>query len=182
MNLWIVVMTMSATLASGSAAPQRPRVTRADLVGVEKKFDRAIPSMDVSDPYDLLGMTRGIYLPGYGVVFTTELNLVVTTISPFVPELKVSDIERLHRKKLAKVPVLKQSMRKMLIDAAAELDGVPPSEQIVLGVTLFYRQFEIKDDLPRQIVMQAPRKALLDFKAGRIKSEALDAVIRIQEL
>jgi hypothetical protein len=30
--------------------------------------------------------------------------------------------------------------------------------------------------------MQAPRQALLDYKAGRIQSGALDAAIRVQEL
>ncbi len=30
--------------------------------------------------------------------------------------------------------------------------------------------------------MQAPREALLDFKAGRIDAAALDAIIRTQEL
>jgi hypothetical protein len=73
-------------------------------------------------------------------------------------------------------------MRQMLIEAAADLDTVPANEQIVLGVTLFNRSFEIKDGLPGQVVMQAPRQALLDYKAGRIPSSALDAVIRTQEL
>jgi hypothetical protein len=180
MTGWSLLLAL-ATLLPPAALPQSVPVTRADLAGLERKFDRTIPTLDVNDPYDLLGTTRGIYLPNFGVVFTTELNLVVTTISPFLPELTVSDIEKLHRKKLTRVPALKQCMRKMLVEAAADLKGVPVGERIVLGVTIFYRQFEIKDNLPRQIVMQAPRKALLDFKAGRIDSAALDAAIRTQE-
>ena len=30
------------------------------------------------DPIDMLGGTRGLYLAGYGTVFTTELSLIVT--------------------------------------------------------------------------------------------------------
>ena len=46
----------------------------------------------------------------------------------------------------------------------------------------YYRNSELKDQLPAQIVMQAPRQALLDFKAGRTQSAQLDAVLRTQEL
>jgi len=99
-----------------------------------------------------------------------------------MPDLTPADIRKLHQKKLAKMGALRQFMRQMLIEAAADLDAVPANEQIVLGVTLFNRSFEIKEGLPGQVVMQAPRQALLDYKAGRIPSSALDAVIRTQEL
>jgi hypothetical protein len=166
------------------AAPVQPGtpVTRAALRAVEKKLDSTIPALDVSDPYDMLGMARGIYLPGWGAIFTTELNLVFTIISPFTPALTKADIEKLHTKKLVRVASLKRHMRDMMVAAAAELDGVPPTEQIVIGISLFYRNFEIKDGLPGQVIMQAPRGVLLDFKAGRIDAAALDARIRTQEL
>jgi hypothetical protein len=177
-----LILALLGGLALPAPLPQSPPVTRAAFAGLEKKLDRKILSLDVNDPYELLGTVRGVYLRGYGAVFTTELSLVATFISPFVPELTPADIRKLQQKKLAKLAMLKQSMRQMLVDAAAELDSVPASEQIVLGVTLFYRHFEIKDGLPGQIVMQAPRQALLDYKAGRIKSSALEAALRIQEL
>jgi hypothetical protein len=177
-----LALALAGVLALPAPLPKSPPVTRAAFAGLERKLDRRILTLDVNDPYELLGTVRGVYLRGYGAVFTTELSLVVTYISPFVPDLTPADIQKLHQKKLAKLVSLKQSMRQMLIDAATELDCVPASEQVVLGVTLFYRSFEIKDGLPGQIVMQAPRQALLDYKAGRIKSSALDAAIRVQEL
>jgi len=174
---------LAAALATAALTPaQTPRVSRAALAGFESKLDRTLSKGDVTDPYDLLGSARGVYLPGYGAVFTAELNLVFTLITPFHPEMTASDFQRLHDKKLKKLPALKQAMRQMLIDAAAALETAPPSEQIVLGVTLYYRNSELKDQLPAQIVMQAPRQALLDFKAGRTQSAQLDAVLRTQEL
>jgi hypothetical protein len=175
-------VALFALVAPAALPKDAPRVTRAALALVEKKFDRTIPALDVNDPFDLLGTARGVYLPGCGVIFTTELNLVFTTISPFVPALTQADIERLHAKKLGRLVTLKRYMREMMVTAASELDGVPPNEQVVLGISLFYRNFEIKDGLPSQVIMQAPRQALLDFKAGRISGAALDALIHTQEL
>ena len=180
MNFTFVVLALAASLTPTAA--QTPRVPRTALASLEQKFDRAIPALNLSDPYDPLGNVRGVYLPGYGVVFTTELNLTTTIIMPFVPEMTVSDIQKLRQRKLGKLPALRQSMRQMMIDAAAALDSVPPSEQIVMGVTLFYRNFEMKEGLPTQIVMQAPRQKLLDYKADRIKSSQLDAAIQTQDL
>lgn len=182
MKRLIVALALIAQLAVAASIAQSPRVTRLALAAVEKKFDNTIPALDVGDPYDLLGTARGIYLPGCGAIFTTELNLVFTTISPFVPALTQADVQKLHAKKLGRVVSLKRYMRDMLVTAAVALDGVPPTEQIVIGVSLFYRKFEIKDGLPSQLIMQAPREALLDFKAGRIDGAALDAMIRTQEL
>lgn len=173
---------LALVLAAALAASAAPAVPRAAIASFETRLDRTLPMLDAADPCDLLGSARGVYLPGYGAVFTTELNLVVTVITPFNPEMTVSDIQRLHQKKLKKLPALREAMRQALVDAAVALDAAAPSDQIVLGVTLFYRNFEMKDRLPAQIVMQAPRKALLDFKAGRIQRSQLDAALLTQEL
>jgi hypothetical protein len=98
-------------------------------------------------------------------------------ISPFRPALTKEQIAKLRLKRLARLPVLKRQMKDALGALAASLDTVPPSEQIVLGVSLFYFSWEERADLPGQILMQARRQALLDVTSGRIR----DAGIREQE-
>jgi hypothetical protein len=83
---------------------------------------------------------------------------------------------------LQRLAVLKSLMRKEMAGWAAELETVSPNEQVVLGVTLFYRSFENREGLPAQIVMQATRQALLDFKASRITAAQLDQLTQVQEL
>ena len=61
-------------------------------------------------------------------------------------------------------------MRELLATSAASLDALPPNEQIVVAVTLFYYSWEQKAGLPSQILMQASKGALV--KGGR---PALDA-------
>jgi hypothetical protein len=69
---------------------------------------------------------------------------------------------------------LKKAMREMLVTSAAALDTLPPSSQVVLAVTLFYYSWEQRAGLPSQIVMRAPRSALL-------RGDALEASLRVEE-
>lgn len=153
--------------AASTALPQQKQaVTREALAAVEKGFDGRIASLGQEEPFDLLGNTRGIYLEGFGVVFTTELSPIVTpSISPFRPTISKEMVERIHQKKLERIPLLKQAMREMLVSSAAALGALPANEQIALGVTLLYYSWEDRSGLPSQIVMQA----LKSTKAAAIR-------------
>ena len=176
----ICMLLLAAAMCAG--APEKPRVSRSALVSMERACDQSIQRFDINDPLDFLGSTRGVYLQGYGAVFTTEINLVFgTRITPFRPAFSKEEIERLHQKKLQRLPLLKRKMREMLRDLAVSLDTVPAKEQIVLGVSLFHFSWENSSDLPTQILMSSERQALLDFNAKRLSEAALDAAIRVQE-
>lgn len=168
-------------LAASAVAAERPNVTREELAAVEQRMDKAVRVLDVDDPYDVLGFTRGVYLPGYGVVFTTEVSLVMAGITLFDPPLTPAQIERLHQKKMRRLVVMRNVMEQMLLVSAETLERLPAGERVVYGVTLFYRSVEKRDGLPSQIVMQAPRQALLEFKAGRMGRAQFDAALRVQE-
>ena len=115
------------------------------------------------DPAEVLGVSQGTYISGYGAVFLTEVNLAPATgISPFHPTIKPEEVVRTHDKKLQRMAALRTTMRAMLMDSARSLDAVPPDEQVAVGISLFYWTWENHDGLPAQIVMHAPRKALLE--------------------
>jgi hypothetical protein len=151
-----------AFFLAGQEAPPatHPRVTRGALASVEKNFDGRLAY--TADAFDLLGPTRGVYLEGYGAVFSTELNLIVSpNLSPFHPAFSKLEIARIHDRKGQRLPLLKQKMREMLVASAASLENLPPSEQVVLAVSLFHYSWEDYSGLPSQIVMQAERQKLL---------------------
>ncbi len=169
-------------LASALAAAEKPRVTREELAGVEKSMDNAVRSWDVTAPYDLLGFTQGVYLPNYGVVFTCEVNLMITVITPFSPPPSGPKLAQLKQKKQQRLTFVRGWMRDALVNAGASLAGVPGEERVVFSVTLFYQSFEDHSGMPNQIILEAPRQALVDFKAGRSSREQLDAAIKAWEI
>ena len=174
-----IAILLVAALAMAAVAG----VSRGALHGMELSFDQRIRTLSADTPFELLGNTRGLYLEGYGAVFTAEVNLSQSTnISPFQPTIPKEYVDKLHLRKRERVPVLEKCMKDELVTMATSLDGVPLNEQIVLGVTLFYRNWEDTASLPSQIVMQAPRQKLLDVQAGRASREALNSIIQVQEL
>jgi hypothetical protein len=129
------------------------------------------------ESFTILGNTRGVYLEGYGAVFSSEVDLMASAAtSPFRPEYTKAEVAKIKQKKQAKLDVLRAQMKEMLIHSAGALVDVPMNEQIVLAVSIAYFRWEDKAGMPQQIVMQAPRKALLT--APRT---AQDAAIKVQE-
>jgi hypothetical protein len=144
------------------APPQTTTVKRSVMQTVEKAMDKRLELTFSEDPLVLLGDTRGVYLAGYGVVLTAEVNLVNSPgISPFHQVITPEEKVRLHARKLQRLAKLKESVRTILTAAAAELRSVPLGENIVIGVSLFYYFWEDTSGLPGQIVMQAPRQELV---------------------
>lgn len=156
-------------------------VKRSLITDTEKKIDKRLDLVGLEDPFLLIGQTRGIYLDGYGAVFTTELNLVASAnLSPFRPAYTKQELQRLRQRKAVRLESLKKNMREMLINTGATLDPVPANEKVVLGITLFYFSWEDSAGLPRQVIMSAPRKALVAAIKG--ETSLLDETLRVQEL
>ena len=168
----LIVFALAATLLAG------PGFKRTGLVAMEKSFDQRIRQL-ADDPYILVGFTRGVYLEGYGAVFTVEVNLANgPRPGPFQPTIPKEAIMKIRKLKLERLPALRQSMREMLMAAASSLDEVPAKEQIVVGTSLLYFAEEDASGMPGQILMQGERGKLIDAKLGRIP---LDTVVKVRE-
>lgn len=163
-----------------AASTSTPRVSRVSVRAMEDSIDDKVARLQIDDPFQMVGGTRGMYINGYGVVFTSEMDLVANNlVSPFRPQVTKEDLTKLKHKKQQRIVMLRQIMRKMLMSTAASLDGVPVNEQVVLGVTLHYYPWEDSAGLPRQIVMLAPRKLLLEAVKG--DPAILETGLQVQE-
>jgi hypothetical protein len=180
MQPFLLLAVFAASYVPANAANASPRVTRPMLVAMEKSLDSRVTRLSQDNPFLLLGPTRGIYLDGYGAVFTAEINLVSSpaALLMFRPQMTKEEIEQHRQKKLSRLPQLKEALRQALLDSAASLDTVPGEEQIVVVAMLSKYPWEDTTGLPQQIMMQASKRNLLD---QRNNPAALDSVIRTIE-
>ena len=160
-------------LAMACAAQEPPRPAppkRFELAGVakmESAFELKLENLDQADPFDRLGACSGVYLSGYGLVFTTPLSLAhAPEFGPFTSGYTPQKAEVVHNRKLAHLPALRTAMREMLMDAAKAFTALPPNEKLVVAVRLFYMNYEDRTGLPGQIVMTADRASAI---AGNIQ-------------
>lgn len=172
--LALALVPAGAQLSKPAAAPpatpspavtptEKPRIPRQTFTDLERLFDNKLATIgNTNDPLDLLGATRGLYLDGYGAVFTTELSLIITpTINPFRQQITKEEAVKVHQRKLDRLPLLRKTMRDMVQASASVLGAMPANQQLVVAVRLLYLPWEDTTGLPGQIVMKAERRAAL---------------------
>jgi hypothetical protein len=154
---------------SPAAAPTAPVAVRTSvksavplqvLSDLQRGFDERLQAVGTdSNAVFLLTNTCGVYISGYGAVFTTQVDLINTPrITPFQQSVNWAQV---HSRKIANVPLLRQAIRELWMAAAAKLTSVPENEQIVIAVRVLYGPAEDTRGLPGQMVMKAERRALL---------------------
>ena len=147
----LAVPFLLLVIAASAIASDAPRVPRNTLAAAEKSLDNRFTKLWSDNPFVVLGPTRGVYLEGYGAVFTAEVNLVAgPAIGIMMPPMTKQDIAQHKQKKIARIPELKKALAKALADTAASPDmaAVPPDEQIVLVAFLSHFPWEDLNGLP----------------------------------
>jgi hypothetical protein len=159
-------VVIPATAAVTVAATHIPQ---AMLWNLEKAFDVRLEAMDSKDPLDLLGGTRGLYVQGFGTVFTTEVSLIVTPgISPFRPTISDELKLQVHQRKLAHLPQLEDLMKDLMKVSALTLNPLPDDQKVMYAVRLRYLPYENTAGLPAQILMTSDKKSAI---LGDIKTK-----------
>jgi len=177
-----LLLVAAATLCF---AATESRVSRASIVAVEGSVDQTLKAPS-ADPYELLGLTRGTYLEGYGTLFTFEVDLVSTggllTVGPFGRPLTPDQLAKLRDRKVKKLPELKETMRSLIENASSTLEGLPPNERIAMEAILLNNPGEKSGkDMPRRIFMSAEKQKLLDAKANHATPAELLGLIEEQD-
>ena len=164
-----VAITAMGTAPAAELSPAS-RQLRAELRTVERSIDRGFGETSMV----MIGNTRGGYLQEFGAVFTLEINIVpMANLSPFKPSYTEGELRKLNQRKRDRLPELEELAAGILVEEAAKLGAIPEKEKIALMISLLHFTWEDTGDLPAQVVIQAPRRALLDRHAGRITGQEL---------
>jgi hypothetical protein len=164
-----VTKAVSVMKAAGNPRQAVP-IAQGTFTGLEKRFDQSLATLfGADDPIDLLGNTRGLYLDGYGAVFTAEVSLVVTPApNPFRQTIPKELATSVRKRKNERLPFLKAAMKQMMQNMATTFIQVPNNQQMVLMVRFRYEPWEDLNGMPSQILMHADRKSAM---AGDIQVE-----------
>jgi hypothetical protein len=159
--------------AIGVSAVGPARVSRDALVAGEKSIGEQLPRL--WNDLGLIGAPRGVYLEGYGAVFTAEVTVATAPISMMGDRLTPQRMEEIKATKLKRLPDLKKALKQQLVKLATSLD-IPPDENVTIALLLL--RYPGEEKLPIQITVQASKRKLLDAK----DAATLDQVVRVSEL
>ena len=151
-------------LAAGSVRAEGIELLEPDLVrqmeAMERAVGRAFRSADGTKPA-AVSAARAIFLPGYGAVFSVEVNLVPTAnASPFRRSYTPAEVNAVNLRKRAALEPLRRGMRRILIAEGPSLTDLRPDLQVTLAVSLFHFPWEDRTGLPSQVVISATRGRL----------------------
>jgi hypothetical protein len=165
----LVKRVQMAKPAPAVASIDQPRFSFDVIRNLEKDFENKLEGAS-QDRMKVIGAVRGLYLPGYGLVFTAEMDLAMTPIAGGLFKREISPGERsdIHKKKLEQLPLVQQLMREMAASAAQKVDMMPESERIVVAVRFWYQGWEDQTRLPTQITMSGDRKSVM---SGLVKED-----------
>src|SRR5437667_3726524 len=129
------------------------RIAPQAFVLLEKGFDTKLATLaGVDEPVDVLGLTRGIYLDGYGVFFSADVSLVVTPErNPFRREISKELAAHVRQRRVERLPLLKTAMKEMVRKIATTFTQIPASQQVVVAVRLYYGSWEDSRRMPAAI-------------------------------
>jgi hypothetical protein len=166
-------------VAVGAAAATAPHVSANLLKAVETSLDAKVSGLWDDNPMSLIRRTRGLYLEGYGAVFTVDVSPVLSTTSMMHPTVTKEEVVRAHKVRIERIAQLKQVMRLAVADAASSLDPVPADDEVTLVVYLAYHDWEDVSGTPGQLTFRGKKKALIDAK--RAGAAALAQVVQVSE-
>jgi hypothetical protein len=89
-----------------------PKVNRGMIEAMQHSLDNKLSRLWLQVPAEVLGLSQGTYIRGYGVVFLSEVNLAPAAgISPFHPSVGPDEASRKHDKKLQRLATVRTAMR-----------------------------------------------------------------------
>src|SRR5208282_6780818 len=91
-----------------------PKVNRGMIEAMQHSLDTKLSGLWPQDPAEVLGLSQGTYIQGYGAIFLGEVNLAPAAgISPFHPTVSAEEIRRTHDKKMQRMAALRTAIRAM---------------------------------------------------------------------
>jgi hypothetical protein len=107
--------------------------TREQIRVLESVLNQSL-SQAFPAPFAYLDTARGAYLPGYGVVFTFQMNLSRPSMGPFEGE-STPQSERLKREEAKRRrDAAKEMSERVLADFSHTLDQLSPDESVAIVI------------------------------------------------
>jgi len=169
-----------------SVRAQSPRSNLSALKAEMKVFEAVVDgtmAQTFAPPFGLLEKTKGTYLPGFGLVFSLEVNLYpLRAPSPFdMSPLSKAELDKAQKAKLERMATIKESVPRLLADHAISLRDLGSDDSVAVVVHIFEVQSG-DTKFPDQLVIKTRKSDLNQFWEKKFSYQELTAKMTTLEL
>jgi hypothetical protein len=130
------------------------------------------------DPFAVLEKPKGVYLEGFGAVFSFEID-IATVRRPNLFNQTRSTPEEEKKAIAEELPKLKELMVKTLAEHADSMESLGPDSQVAIVAQLFNSGLLSQPLELKTIIVRTAKRNVIDFKAGRSNYEDLKKKIEM---
>jgi hypothetical protein len=184
MRKYLLLIATMLCVAFPGATPFTLGKTGPELTAVKQNIQvfegilTTVLAQNFPDPFAVLEKPKGVYLEGYGAVFSFEIDIAtVRRPNPFSQAQSTPEEEKKALNE--RLPKLKELMVKTLADHGDSMESLDPDSQIVIAGQLFNSGFLTRPLDLKTILVRSSKKAILDYKAGRLSYEDLKKKIEM---
>jgi len=161
--------------------PSNPSALKAEMKVFEAVIDGTM-AQTFTSPFGVLEKTKGTYLPGFGLVFSLEVNLYpLRAPNPFdMTPVSKAEIEQAQKARLERLAGIKVSIPRLLADHGISLRDLRSNDSLAVVVHLFGAQSG-DTDFPDQLVVETKKSDLDHFWDKKISYQELTAKMMILE-
>jgi hypothetical protein len=161
--------------------PSNPGALKGEMKVFEAVIDGTL-AQTFSSPFGLLEKTKGTYLPGFGLVFSLEVNLYpLRAPNPFnMTPVSRAEIDQAQKARLERLAAIKESIPRLLADHAISLRDLHSNDSLAVVVHLFGAQSG-DTNFPDQLVVETRKSDLDHFWDKKISYQELTAKMSILE-
>ncbi len=170
--------TSAAVIAQSAAALGGP--PRAEVKAVEQLCDKALANYAI-DTIDQVTHARALYIEGYGVLITFEVDLSrVSPLVGFAGGLSKAQRDKIRENEVKRLPEFRQFVQGLAVDAVKPLEHLSPQEHLMVHVDFDYSPYEDREGLPDALSLTATKKDLAGAAARKTPVDGLSSILKVK--
>ncbi len=180
---FLIVLLFLVAAPPPAKAADNPAALKRQMQEFERVLNQAMVQMFENRPFAILQEPKSVYLPGFGIVVHTELNLYpMRWITPFSLEpYSEKELKTEREQKAERLKNVNGRLRDLLLAQSVAFSQVNAEENLAVVIHLYNPRYF--PEIPSQVVAMARRRALLDLQGDGRKPapEELARAITVRE-
>ena len=159
---------------------------RRDLAVFQGVLDTTL-KQSLPGPFQLLGSSKGTFLPDYGVVFSLEANVYqIRRLSPFdMRPHTQKELNEAYDQMMTRIELVKELILRAMAEHGATLRQLGPEENLTVITHLFTGGFtgggDPKREFPSQLVFSVKGSVVNEYREAKINLDQFSKSVKLMQ-